>query len=1176
MLHELRLLRWLICFTFAFTFLGLFCNASENQTDCLDVRDGCWNSSDCSRYLEDLSASCGIEQGIAACNNSQECTEALISIRGALGSISSCTCENSTSFDDCIAFKNSIWNNECETGFVEEIRPVKRRFTRSPNAERIQRWRNELSQELAPQSGTLSSTSCDNALHNLCLKHISCRELWKLFRQTCAVDEQNVCHMTNRNDCWQSFEGISWTGLGSCTCETNHSDCHWIRLQTNYNKCIYEITSSGQIPTTVSVRLPPIVRPVTTTPIVPYWSQQTTQQPEPQSYSYQTNLWTTQPPIASMTQEQYQREVARRENERKLHEQRLQEYEKQRRRWEMENRQAVAATVPAIVFATTQPSTMRPVVTSTASYVRATYNQQRDAANSSRIYRLNGPYYRSSSRDEYRTADVPKITSTTPVTTTPMVTTTTTESTTTTTSTSTTSSTTTTEIPTSTENPNRNDVRSNTHLPMQLSFNVKKEMTTPAPSSTVETTSIESQSYETSEFNSTETEEVNSTEITTTSDLEIKTVKDDIELSEEYSNHDDTKVKESKERSSNLRELESGVLVNRWELPTTKNAQSNCAIAHERCENDDTCRWHHSELAMKCRQTGEDCQREQCAAAMRRFSRYVSKSILEGVMFCQCAFSDVQCKHQQQWMYPRCLYEHETHRSKPRWSCTQTVTLCQHDSYCLRTLNAFNRSCPLTPGAAGGCLARDLHQCRMALIGVRGTDLESPCFCEKGDDKCFHYQNMVLPNNPCVEDAMMDYVTSGSALNDENNIEPPVVASKNQRRGQKKQKSNDSRRKNNKSMQTTVESPTVDTKSRSKERSEESKDDVKSTNNKTGSREETNYNDTLTPVVHVQKTEVPSKGVKITKKPGTATAARIVNAPRLITQTPPTRDGGCTTRSLDGDYITHYKKSIFRLYTDLAGRCSEWCTCSDNETYSCQNLGCLPEESCATPQTTVAFGERLVVEGRGTCLCVSGQFICDTSEDEIELDPGIYIGLGFSRAEIKMIREKVPKLSLEKSGLVSPSISVANDIASRLQFALERVLTNDTVCRVALMERYTRESFILLQIQWYGVDPFSNRTEKHWHIGKLEKKCAPFVRELEYNFQLERADRYQLILSTVKQLRVFDLLDGNFEPMAGVVIRIDGVGASSFLWTFIGEVLIQLKHNGEGRGLALRPIRFLE
>ncbi|KAI1713650.1 GDNF/GAS1 domain protein [Ditylenchus destructor] len=117
---------------------------------------------------------------------------------------------------------------------------------------RIQKWKTELSSDLAEFSRVLPAVSCNSALHDLCLQHISCRELWKIFRQSCVVDAQNQCQMTNPNDCWQSFEGISWTGLGTCSCFDNNSDCHWIRLQTNYNKCIYELSltmgSSSTLP----------------------------------------------------------------------------------------------------------------------------------------------------------------------------------------------------------------------------------------------------------------------------------------------------------------------------------------------------------------------------------------------------------------------------------------------------------------------------------------------------------------------------------------------------------------------------------------------------------------------------------------------------------------------------------------------------------------------------------------------------------------------------------------------------------------------------------------------------------------------------------------------------------------------------------------------------------------
>ncbi|CAK5087818.1 unnamed protein product [Meloidogyne enterolobii] len=127
--------------------------------------------------------------------------------------------------------------SEIEATFIS-----KTRTKRSPDSESIQRWKlafsGDISTPFASSTKFPSILTCNWALHELCLKHVSCRELWVLFRRNCVVDAQNNCRMSNKNDCWQSYEGISWTGLGACTCPGNNSDCHWIRLQTTYNKCI--------------------------------------------------------------------------------------------------------------------------------------------------------------------------------------------------------------------------------------------------------------------------------------------------------------------------------------------------------------------------------------------------------------------------------------------------------------------------------------------------------------------------------------------------------------------------------------------------------------------------------------------------------------------------------------------------------------------------------------------------------------------------------------------------------------------------------------------------------------------------------------------------------------------------------------------------------------------------
>uniref|UniRef100_A0A914DTX7 Uncharacterized protein n=1 Tax=Acrobeloides nanus TaxID=290746 RepID=A0A914DTX7_9BILA len=82
-------------------------------------------------------------------------------------------------------------------------------------------------------------------------------------------------------------------------------------------------------------------------------------------------------------------------------------------------------------------------------------------------------------------------------------------------------------------------------------------------------------------------------------------------------------------------------------------------------------------------------------------------------------------------------------------------------------------------------------------------------------------------------------------------------------------------------------------------------------------------------------------------------------------------------------------------------------------------------------------------------------------------------------------------------------------------------MPKETLCRIVLLEEYVDDGPILVtQLQWYGLDPYTNVSEPKWHVEKMAKTCAPYVRQLEQNFVLERTDRYQLVLSTIKQLRL--------------------------------------------------------
>jgi hypothetical protein len=73
-----------------------------------------------------------------------------------------------------------------------------------------------------------------------------------------------------------------------------------------------EITSSGELPSTISVKVP--LPNVQTTPVIPYWAtSSSTSKTHDYTYraqNYSSNTWTTQPPqqTISLQHEEYQRE----------------------------------------------------------------------------------------------------------------------------------------------------------------------------------------------------------------------------------------------------------------------------------------------------------------------------------------------------------------------------------------------------------------------------------------------------------------------------------------------------------------------------------------------------------------------------------------------------------------------------------------------------------------------------------------------------------------------------------------------------------------------------------------------------------------------------------------------------------------------------------------------------
>ncbi|EPB80706.1 GDNF/GAS1 domain protein [Ancylostoma ceylanicum] len=239
---------------------------------CLHQRSVCLRTPKCREYIDSFEEICGYSLTTCNVKSPSDCVHTLWRIR-AFFPYDTCVCYEALGFpEECNQFRELIWNHPCERRMRdageerrahEQVTSAEmpslytnvslKRTTRTPLSDQIRQLKTELSFELGTRE-VLRKATCDSALNDVCLRHVSCRQLWKLFRSSCGVDQENRCTMSDRETCWQSFEGLSWTGLGNCHCDSANSDCHWIRLHTNYNKCIHDISQSGEFPAISSGR----------------------------------------------------------------------------------------------------------------------------------------------------------------------------------------------------------------------------------------------------------------------------------------------------------------------------------------------------------------------------------------------------------------------------------------------------------------------------------------------------------------------------------------------------------------------------------------------------------------------------------------------------------------------------------------------------------------------------------------------------------------------------------------------------------------------------------------------------------------------------------------------------------------------------------------------------------
>ncbi|CEF60846.1 GDNF/GAS1 domain-containing protein [Strongyloides ratti] len=1072
-------------------------------------------------------------------------------------------------------FNLSIHNNE--------KRIFKKNKKRSPINYQIQELKvqlnnelkrfNSISQPIQPQ------ISCDYALNEICLKHIACHQLWNIFRRSCVVDAQNNCRMTSLAHCWQSYEGISWTGLGNCTCYNKNSDCHWIRLQTNYNKCISEIHNRSMINVIEEKRSFTTMSPkiLYTTPVSlnnrnnQHSIEKTVSnnskhlEANMDQFDYYRNFSNNRQAVSTFTPtkmifqqpffnyETYKNQTTdhkilynnknynnRRNLSRIMNVDKNSMYQNVTFSDKPHQLLHVLNSNNSNVYLMNNTTTLKPnklvpnYLKKISNNSNTLYNKSKDVEikenitqlsvnrininyqNELRNIRINGEksiplqfknyiypnvsYNNSekkilniSTNDNKKNEIHGKIYGTSSYS--YLSLTTTSQS-----------------ILSISRNENIHQINSSLNDRKKL-FNMNNNTETKTNNkiyslSSIKEKKIIKQNYLTK---NNEKEEINNTpyykKISLLSMEEEKKNKNYKSSSNNIDNLEKMNLKEENKLSKKNNQVKT-YFNNITTFPNNLPAKlSSCQDAFQLCTQDENCQWLLSSVEMKCKSGNNNnessCNRQQCAKAIKNFATSRQRGIVEAMMFCQCAPNDSECELLQQLMYPSCLYN--LNNSMP--NCKDVISNCLKDRSCKHLSKSYFHSCAVSNGSCKPGTYQ-MNGCRQAVIKLRGSVIDTLCHCEEGDIKCWNHRIELIPLNPCLQKAKDDYAMKGLMP-----TKPSIIHHDIHMSFKNKDKISNETEKSNLSGTVNLATSTMKNETiiknkiliDNKNNLNTSYISTKTSNENTGKRMYDNFT-------------LPTG--------------------EYHTQEPPSMELGCRMRNFNGDWIEVFKGTIFRQYTDWYGLCSNWCECLGNNTQICKELPCLEDNVCINGNNVMNFGEKLYIKGRGACTCHMGNFICDTPRDfNIDFQPGLYIIAGFSKYELQMFKENVPLEILEKSGLVSDEKMLAKDIASRLQYSLERIMPTGTMCRIIIVEEYLKDEIVILRLQWYGMNIYNkNDTEFGWHVGNLEKVCSPYVKQVARNFLLNMAERYQLVLSSVKQIRVIDLLNELPSVSSGTVM----------------------------------------
>ncbi|CCD74142.1 GDNF/GAS1 domain-containing protein [Caenorhabditis elegans] len=1023
--------------------------SSASYDSCLHYRSICLRNDTCNQHLKRFQTTCGYDLNVCSGTSPSDCVYYLHRIREIFPT-KSCTCYEAIGFSqECDFFRQIIWNHSCERKMRDVGEEIKlnnrkilrietnrmqnvqkhpetslRRTTRTPVADQIHQWKTQLSGELTKSK--IEQKTCDAALYQVCLKHVSCSQLWSMFRKNCDVDLDNQCRMADREVCWQSFEGLTWSGLGDCQCaSSNSSDCHWIRLHTNYNKCIYEISKSGQFPVLMTLA--------------------------------QKNREAEENKQRAMS-EQYRRRYENREQSEYI-----------LREVPTTTTTTTTTTVPPTTTRTTTTTTPRPTVPTVP----------RTTTVPSWWSSAQAPRHRDTSpRQGFRLKAVID--------------------------------------PTPTVAQENYYTYQGSKMEFPPAFRPRKSsLRSSCPDAIRRCESVDECRWHLGELR---------VRCASTASCQREECAQSLQR---FVTYVPFALIESIMFCHCAPEDEGCLTQQEIIYPKclyrSSGYMQTCTQSVQKCDQDQRCKHIRYAMQAHCPVRNGECSKTSLDDC-RRTLLTARASILEQPCFCK--LSDVQCLAHQNSMIPTnpCIesamieYSRIMGYSKPGLATNRVQSTVEEavdppepEPAMRRTASTINHQ-PITTVT----FAPPTYQ-----EPPRTTS--RPYQNQQNNRKRMRTSTTTKAPRTTVPPTTVTVRTTKTTTTTTTPPPPPPVTSKKSSFldlfgifGKKETQTTVADRKS-------INSETIDNLPTDDENNEEQMDEEPMTEIKKSSdtvQRKPKFRTTVTPPI---TSEAPPPWISTTPTAPTTTTVFTTHAP------PPME--GCNTKDANGREIFTHIGAIMRKYVDWSGRCSTWCECESEDHLACEPVPCLDHGTCDAPLTTIEFGERVFLKDRGACYCETGNFVCEFPEDSPETYPGLYMSIGYSQKDVELIRKAVPREILDKAGFSSSDAST--DIASRMQIAFERLLPKNLQCRIVTMNELSEPGNALYRIEWYGRNEMFNHTRTRWHSDGAEKICSPYVRKLADHFSLNESPRFQLVLSTVKQVKVLDYLDGLPQSSSG-------------------------------------------